>query len=918
MTKIIRTAILWVLIVAFPLAASAQKTYRNANYSVNVSRSGEMDIHVTGTEVHAVFRPDFCVSHMSKAPRTSWDRIPRDNYVDNLNYRVLAWDKKQNIFEATNPVPAQLAGVEFDKKQVVFRFSDNGEYTLVAVLSVPADGSEPKLQFKLTAIEDGSFMVGYNGAPATKVEDAIEVWQPLVWTQKRFPGDSYMTADFNCSVPMTSVQRKDCTYGVCVSPESFPFQPLPTSKNVRFGVSLRNRDGYAQPIVWAPVLGMPASKLNRGDSFDFGLRLVVDEKPILDVHEQIALGMYGLSKYHRDNQLGYNLNTTFDNMVEYGMSEYSWFVDSLKGCSYETDVKRSVKNTSSLNPLNISFVADRRDVFDRRFIPMFEFVLSRENLLFALHDNSGEGGQRPSSKLGKPIIQATEAYAVYEATGRQSGFLLHEIGAEKSQHRSSPNERYWKEQLALYSATGNIQSLDNAVEAAQKYLEDNIMTIQDGFDYKNQSSSSFWTSLSPRFPELFNLYEATGDKRFLEAARYGARRYAQFLWMCPAIPDATIRVNEGGVAPKQKPWGSPMKVPEEDVEAWRLSEIGLHCECAATAGSHRAVFPVHFAAYMRRIADATGDEFLEKIANWAIVGRYSNFPGYHINTARTTVYEKPWFPLHTHQEMNVNSMHYNHIWPLMSIVLDYLVTDVEVKSRGNIHFPAIAVEAFSNLGCRMYGHSPGDFYGHKAILWMPRQLLVSDNPQLNYISARDGKDRLYVALSNQALEAIESTLSLDQERIGQDGLKLSLIGGEGSASVSDDGKIIVCVPEGGLLAFCLDGVNLDVAFQDLMLSPGEAWRNDYAKDDSSRAMLINLASAQKSVFAYACGDISFWQEVSLNYKIGNGEWTSVKDREYPFEFSVEVPEEASSFEYYMSFVRPDGSSVEGKHHILSK
>ena len=195
---------------------------------------------------------------------------------------------------------------------------------------------------------------------------------------------------------------------------------------------------------------------------------------------------------------------------------------------------------------------------------------------------------------------------------------------------------------------------------------------------------------------------------------------------------------------------------------------------------------------------------------------------------------------------------------------------------------------------------------------------VSDNPQLNYISARGEDGRLYVAVSNQVAEESAGTLLPDSSRVRIGAAKIAVLGGEGSAMMSGDGSISVTVPAGGLLAFCLEGVRLDVRFQQAMLSPGEVWKNDYAMDADARAMLINVASAEKRVFAYACGGPSSWSEVILNYSFGKGAWVSVRDAGYPFEFSVEVPEGASSFEYYMSFVRKDGSRVDGKRHILSR
>lgn len=883
------------------LLSGAVNVHENDAYIVKVSHTGVITVSSKAGDAEKTFLPDFYYAFSQKAPKVTLDRIPKNGLQDNLNYRAVALNKELDYLGVIGRHKFELEKVDAKPGKVLFVFKRVDEGELRAILDLPEGQSEPRLTYKFKASRNGSYTIGYCGAPSVSPSEADEFWQPLVWTQKRFPARSYLTPDNLCSMPLTAVSDSGCTYGVCVSPESFPFQPMPTQKNFRFGVMLRNADGDAQPMVWAPILGVKESALNIGDTFSISLRLFCQPSSMLDTHRDLALRLFGLQRYRRDNATG-SLNTTLDNMIDYGMSKYSWFVDSLKGCSYETDVKGAVKNTSSLNPLEIALVTGREDVYRERFIPMLEFVLSRNNLLFSLKPKAGEGGQKPTSSLGRPVINASEASSLYLATGQQSSFLIDKIQKEKGMKKLSANERYWREQLALYYATGRQEHLENARKAADIYLEENINTVQTLFDYKNQSSSSFWTSLSPKFPELYNMYDATGDRKYLEAAEYAARRYAQFIWMCPAIPRDSVRVNIGSVAPKQKPWGEAMVVPEESVPAWRVSEIGLHCECAATSTSHRGVFPAHYAAYMRRIGEASGNDFLIRIANWAIVGRYSNFPGYHMNTARTTVYEKPDFPLHTHYEMNVNSMHYNHIWPHMSIILDYIISDIEMRSKGRIHFPYTVVEAFANLGCRMYGFEKGEFMGEQAYLWMPQRLVKCSNPQINYICARSAdKKTLYLAFSNQGEEDITAEIELDKSLVKTSKPVFS-----------------ISVPVNGISTAKIDAKWIDTGFQELLLGRSSVWGNDYYADDKVRAMLINPGNAGKEVFAFVSGQKDLYRSVRMQFRANSGNWSEATDNTFPFEFSIPISEDCNSFEFKFTMTDANGSTFEHGPFILNK
>lgn len=892
------------------------KDDRESRLMVEISRDGEISLGLAGISEKVIFFPEFSTAYFEKAPRISLERIERRGTVDNINYRTLAWNKEMNFFSACRPVPEKIEKVETVGDTLKISFLPSAYGRLVVLCHFDEKWPSEVVEIRYSALKDGYHSVGYCGAPEIQPADAVEVWQPLIWTQNRFPGDSYMTPDFLCPLPVSMVSTEDMTYGLVVDPDSFGFEKMPTRKRFLFGMLLRNEAGLAQPMVWANVPGTGDSEMKAGEDMRFRFRIFLSSDSILEVQEDMAMNLYSLDNYSRDNSLGISMNGTLDNMIEYGMSQFSWFVDELKGCSYETDVKNAVKNTSSLNPLNIALVTDNAGIYEKRFLPMCEYMLSRESLLFSLDEKPGTG-QKPSSMLGKPVMNCTEALALYEASGNESTFLLNDIADEKLYRFSSrkENERYWKDRLAYYNATGDASYLQEAEEGADKYVREVVSDIQDSFDYRGNSTSSFWTQLSPKFPELYNMYRATGNKSYLEAARYGARRYAQFIWMSPAIPDSLITVNKGGYAPKQKPWGEKMRVPEEKVDCWRVSEIGLHCECAATSSSHRGVFMTHYAPYMLKIATETGDLLLSRIANWAMVGRYANFPGYHMNTDRTTAYEKKNFPLRTHTEMNVNSMHYNHIWPMISIVLDYIVTDVISKSDGRIEFSSIPVEAFANLGSELYGFDTGSFYGEKVRLWMPSRIVVSDNPQINYITCRNigsvsgNDDILYIALSNQSDDWQTAEISLDEELVsGMEHSELVRLDKGDGTCMKKGNRLTVSIPPAGYMAMSLDKVSLAEGFQQLYFSgKPDVWKKDFCKDEYGRAMILNFGGLPDRFYSYISGDASRYDRVGMSYRIDGGNWTDILDCSFPFEFSFELPDDAEIIEYKYVAVDMEGN-----------
>jgi hypothetical protein len=539
-------------------------------------------------------------------------------------------------------------------------------------------------------------------------------------------------------------------------------------ENSRFGVAVRNAKGLAQPMTFAPVLGLPGSKRKANETFSFKLRPVLVKGKTTTAVETIATSLYGFRDY-RSNAIG-SLNQTLENMVDYGMSEWSRFHVDEKGCSYATDAPGSVKNVSSLNPLGLAMITDNEEIFNQRAYPLIEYMLSRGKFLFTT--DRKQKIQSPSYVLDGPCAPISELAVLYNVFGGASSALM-EL-AEKEYEGSRTRNlaavqlgKTWPNALALYRMTGKQSYLDFAIQGADQYLQERIATPQIDFKDPFGESMFFWTDYNPRFAWLLELYEVTGEKRYLHAAHESARRFTQQIWMSPRIPEKDITVHPDGMAPHywylKSKGHKTMRAAKEAVPAWRLSSIGLTSESSGTSTGHHAIFMANYAPWLIRIGKLTDDSFLRALGRSAIVGRYTNFPGYHINTARSTIYEKPDYPLRPHEELGVNSMHYNHIWPMTSMIVDYLVSETMARSDGAIDFPSQFIEGYAYMQSKFYGTQKGRFYDAKdAILWMPKQLLSIDNLEINYIAAR-GDNALYLALINESEKEVTANITLNDQ-----------------------------------------------------------------------------------------------------------------------------------------------------------
>ena len=497
----------------------------------------------------------------------------------------------------------------------------------------------------------------------------------------------------------------------------------------------------------------------------------------------------------------------------------------------------------------------------------------------------------------------------------------------KYQAQTSPNpiaiEVSHAEGCSVFDTSGK-KYLDMAKQGAKQYIKDNVDVLSSSL-----SKEFFWSSFAPSFMHLSEMYETTGDILYLDAARKAAYYYSMFIWFSPKIPQANIVVNKGGKAPLywylESKGHKQMHLPEEIVPAWRTSEIGLLPESSTTSIGHRGVFMAHHAPFMMRIAANGNDSFMRNIARSAIVGRYTNFPGYHINTERTTVYEKPDYPNKSHLELSYNSFHYNHVYPNISLLLDYLVSDMYDRSNRNIDFPSFFIEGYAYLMDKFYGHLPGEFYTYKDVnLWMPRSLVQTESPELNYLSGRNRHD-LFIAFTNQSSENLESDVLINTNLLPQL-LEKKYVAEVWIENVKSDniqvinGKFRLPVKSKGISAVVLKEVNVTPKFQDNLFTNTNVWSNGKKdiKVGNATAMVIDMGKGLKSIFVYLRKNDETISSAILSYKNQSGEKIMLTDNSYPYEFSIHLPDNAASFVFSLGIIDKNNGFILEKDISLSE
>lgn len=904
---------------ATPIAAAprtkigAATTLRNDAYTLAASPEGVLTLTETATGVSATFAPDVSVVFQPAGTETKLDakgtRYVDDTPVGGTNYIVPAWNKEVDFLAAAKP-RATLRPTSSTSANDAIRwtFPPQAGYAVAATVALPKGTAEPTVTLTLTPKQAGSFSVGYVGAPAVTTDAADWIWQPLVWTGRRFPNRSYLTTEYELPIPAAMVGQGGVAIGVAADPKEMPFR-MPTYANSRFGVLLRDENGAMRPQLFAPVLGTPDSAMRSGETYTFTVRLVARKGDWYAAYRHLGQSLYAFGD-QRENGVS-NLNATIDNFVALiNDDRYSYWHARYKTWGYQNDGGPDAgRQQSAADALSLALVCDDRTLLETRALPTLEYMLSRKSLSTKFSEADFMGGFVRSAP--------SDLVAAYALTGNRSTAIRELVAplvdiAKKTKAGGNAIDAQ-KDALAAalstYRLTNDPAALAAARSAADAYIA--LRVAKPAADF-GDVGSSFWTELAPAYDALFELYAITDDAKYRDAAAAALREFSGFVYLVPPIPSCTITANKGGTYN-----GQP--VPEETVPAWRVAANGLTAECAGTAHSHRGVFMASYAAYMARLGGLTNDTLLRDIARSAVVGRYANYPSYAYRNGYSTVFEKADYPLRSFEEIKkFTSAHYNHLVPMAAFLVDYLVGETAARSRGAVDFPGELTNTGAYFRNRVYGARPGTFYDDRGVnLWLPRGLVTTDGTiQLNTLSGY-GNGRLYLALANQLDESVTTTLTIDPRRVdlkGSHATRVWIDNAPGAPVTTTDGKLRITVSPKGLTCVAIDGARVTMDVNGAMLDesaapvPAGSRQTATAAFGEVTATALRLGKGLTRVHVFTTAKPDAVRSATLVYTV-DGKATRLPLKEFPFEATVAVDDAARAFACSVEVVDAAGAGV---------
>jgi hypothetical protein len=902
------------------LKAGKEIGIRNDTYTITIPLDFNQESHIAISRadnpgVVKQLSAEFTVFYSDKDPEYVRGHIREGNSpvaswkTGGENTEIDMWKAGQWATVTANRI------IDQSGMQVTLGFEEHTQFTASMTISLDNGTATPKLSWHFTAKNDGWYSVVFTGLEESRPEALDFLYQPLVWTWKRFPVTATLTPEAYATTAATFVNKDNVTEGIAVDPKEIPFR-FATFDNSRFGVALRTNKGQAKPMIIAPIPGGANSFMRTGTTFGFSFRYFLQPGVWTEGIDHIYKEIIGFRTERQNATI--SLNQTMENMIAFAMDDvYSGWVAELKGSDYRFDVPGTVKNVSALHPLSVALTTGNLEIYRRRALPMIEYVMSREKYLYAVNDEITQ--QNPSHFLKGPCVEIGELAALHEMTHGINSVFSAETKRIFGKYRqlnliTETGGGSWQDHLAKYRISRQSTDLNKAVELANVYLDENNDEYPRDFTTSaglKDLQATFVTDYTLAWYDLLELYEETEDDRFLDAAITGATQMLLWVRSNPMAPDSVIIANQGGRVPgvfpgrrftsesyAWKEFDTSTKIQEQEVPAWRTSLVGLLPEVPYTY-MYGPIMLAHHAAWMLRMSKLTGHSIFKDAAYNAVVGRYANFPGYYFTSMHTTVYQQPDYPLHPYLDIKYNAIFYNHIWPHIALIQDFLVSDAYLKSDGKVSFPSAYAPGYAFLSSKVYGHQPGEVFGNENVrLWLPGEAIKSSSISLNHLFGRTEEDT-YLVLMNSTSEIVQADLYLNPDVIrwntGQAYTTVTYqTNGQTKNGQFIDGDLSVEVPANGLIVVKFTGLSNEVPLHSkISYLEEQADGKDYFRYENKEValgtitgMLINLVPDFTDAYIYTDATEKQARKVVLKYAIGEGPWEEMTDDSYPYEFSI--------------------------------
>jgi hypothetical protein len=81
---------------------------------------------------------------------------------------------------------------------------------------------------------------------------------------------------------------------------------------------------------------------------------------------------------------------------------------------------------------------------------------------------------------------------------------------------------------------------------------------------------------------------------------------------------------------------------------------------------------------------------------------------------------------------------------------------------------------------------------------------------------------------------------------------------------------------------------------------------------------MSMGGGMTSAYVYLKQTYKDIKSATLHYKDAGGDWKTMEDAKYPYEFTVERPDDKPDFEFYIETAKLDGSTGKSNTTTLTR
>lgn len=584
-----------------------------------------------------------------------------------------------------------------------------------------------------------------------------------------------------CATTPVSILSKS-NYTIAVSPEEkYPRQPHDKSKNTHLnwnvGLAMLNSQSEISPTLYYPILGQEKSLMQAGDEVVFEYRYLISKSDWYDVFKQCVYGIFEFEKqkiaqnkqslisrvFQMYNYLTDTKTSRFriatDNNVQIGAQDYLGGVagsdkDAMKNSDYGAMWMLASLTQDTL--LTKGVLPYARNFKLKQLYTNGDFcgAVKGQYFLWKSKNWAEEWGQHVEpigvmyyalADMGNILLFNPQDNEIRSNFCLAANYLLNsqlpdgswDIGYEKADKKPIYSDLKdfrptFYGLLIAYDILKEKKYLEAAIRGADWFIKNAVNTGRFiGVCGDTRFSPDFATSQSVQ--ALLEMYKKTGNEKYKIAAIETAKYYTTYIYTFPN--------GQTEIQTQRK----------QTLPGWGFSQSGLCFEHAGTIGSSNSRGPILLASHAGmfvRMFQLTHDSLFIDMARAAANGK----DGFVDKSTGVASYYWDSFD-------NGAGSFPHHAWWQIGWIMDYLMSEAEMRSNGAVSFPRGFITP--KVGPHQtIGFESGLIYGKKANLVLIPNMIKTDNPLCDYLTVVSDST-LYVLAMNSCSKPIGVEIAVD-------------------------------------------------------------------------------------------------------------------------------------------------------------